>query len=352
MADRILLTLNDGEKIEGRSTGYIPDTPVSGEVVFNTSPVGYIESITDPSYKGQILVFAFPEIGDYGVNPAWMESDVPQVSAVVVSSLTDPQRNIQATQSLKAFLDAHRVPYIEGVDTRGLVHKIREKGALLGALHRADQQFDGPFYDPNEHFIHLDVCVRQPVVVNDAKPMVVLVDCGVKRSIISNLVANGLGVTLIPCDHDFTNMDYDGLFLSNGPGNPGKCVPVIERLPAAMNRDKPVFGVCLGNQLLALAANAKVYKLPYGHRGQNQPCLDIKTGHAVVTSQNHGWAVDPKGLPNDWEVTFVNLNDNSVEGIGHREMPVSAVQFHPEARPGPLDSLGLFSAFADKVRAQ
>lgn len=350
MTARIVLTLEDGEKIEGHSKGYIPDTPVSGEVVFNTSPVGYVEAITDPSYKGQILVFAFPEIGDYGVHPLWMESDRPQVSAVVVSSLTEPRKNIQASQGLRDFLSAHKVPYIEGVDTRQLVHRIREKGTFLGAIHRADQAFEGPFYDPNEHFIHLSVCVRQPMVVKQASPMVVVVDCGVKRAIISNLIANGLGVTLVPCDFDFTAMDFDGLVLSNGPGNPRQCVPVIERLPIAIKRGKPVFGVCLGQQLLALSANAQVYKLPYGHRGQNQPCMDIKTGRAMVTSQNHGWAVDPKGLPHDWEVTFVNLNDDSVEGIGHIGMPVSAVQFHPEARPGPLDSLGLFRTFADKVR--
>jgi len=309
-----------------------------------------VEAITDPSYKGQILVFAFPEIGDYGVAPQWMESDRPQVSAVVVGRLTDPAGHPGATESLRAFLDRFHVPYIEGIDTRALIRKLRDSGTMLGAVHRPDQGLPDRLFDPNEVFIHLDVCVRKPRVVSSKRPMVVLVDCGVKASIIKNLVNNGLGVTLVPCDYDFTTMDYDGLFLSNGPGNPAMCRPVIERLPRVIDNAKPVFGVCLGQQLLALAAGMPVYKLPYGHRGQNQPCIDLRTGRAVVTSQNHGWAVDAKGLPPDWEVTFRNLNDDSVEGIGHRDLPVWAVQFHPEARPGPLDSLGLFTEYADKVR--
>ena len=349
------ILLKDGTRIEGYTDGYVPGTPVSGEVVFTTSPVGYVEAITDPSYYGQILVFAFPEIGNYGVSPQWMESDRPRVKAVVASRITEPSSGPEGIESLKSFLVRHKVPYIEGVDTRALIVKIRKEGTLSGAVGAYPIKFEGDFFDPNDSFIHPDVSVKRPVEISSSKsgvsgPTVVLVDCGVKASIVKNLVNAGLRVLRVPCGYDFLKLRWDGLFLSNGPGNPLMCTPVLDRLPEAIKYGFPIAGVCLGQQLLAIAAGFKVYKLPYGHRGQNQPVLDLTTHRAFVTSQNHGWALSDREIPEDWSITHRNLNDGSVEGIRHRFLPFMTVQYHPEGRPGPLDSVSFFGQFADMVR--
>lgn len=357
-ARRICLELEDGTKLTGTGFGHLG--PASGEVVFNTSMVGYVESLTDPSYRGQILVMTYPLIGNYGV-PARgedrFESDRVQVAGLVVTSAHQDTSHAGAGRSLGQWLAEEGVPGVEGVDTRFLTLRLRERGTMLGRLLPDAHAGEVALFDPNRVDIVADVSTKEvsrhfelrTSNVERRTKRVILVDCGVKHSIRRELVAREFEVLQVPHDFDYTGEAFDGILVSNGPGNPERCRVTVEVLRRAMALGKPVFGICLGAQLMALAAGARTYKLRYGHRGQNQPCREAGSERCRLTSQNHGFAVDASSLPADWEVWFTNANDGSVEGIRHRRRPFSAVQFHPEAAPGPLDSRDLFDRFAEQL---
>lgn len=349
---RVSIELEDGTRLSGIGFGCI--RPASGEVVFNTGMVGYVESLTDPSYRGQILVMTYPLIGNYGV-PApeagqRFESDRIQVAGLVVATAAGDKGHAGAARSLPEWLAAEGVPGVEGVDTRHLTLRLRERGTMLGRiLPEGTEAATVEQFDPNRVQVVADVATRVPLELGAGRKRVVLVDCGVKRSIARELLARDVAVWQVPHDFDYTGESFDGIVLSNGPGNPELCRATVNVLRRALALGRPVFGICLGAQLLALAAGARTYKLPYGHRGQNQPCREAGTDRCRLTSQNHGFAIDAASLPADCEVWFTNANDGSVEGIRHRRRPFFAVQFHPEAAPGPLDSRDLFDRFIEQL---
>ncbi len=344
------LVLKDGTVYEGQSFGAASNA--TGEVVFNTGMVGYVESLTDPSYAGQILVLTYPLVGNYGVpSRDAFESKKIQVAGLVVSEYSETYSHHAAKQSLGDWLKKSGISAIQGVDTRALTKKLREHGVMLG--HLSDKKYGHAvsiFKDPNEENFVARVSIKKKVTYGTGKTKIVLVDCGAKENIVRSLVQRGATVIRVPWDYDFTHEKYHGLVLSNGPGDPTMCGKTIEHIKKAMSGDMPILGICLGNQLLALAAGAKTYKLKYGHRSHNQPCIlggvtSELGSRCYITSQNHGYAVDAKTLPSNWEEWFVNANDNSNEGIRHRSKPWRSVQFHPEASPGPTDTSWIFDGF-------
>ena len=341
------LYLKDGGRYEGRSFG--ANTPMTGEVVFNTGMTGYVETLTDPSYAGQILVCTYPLIGNYGVpDRKFFESAKIQVSGLVVSEYSEEYSHFDAKKSLSAWLKECGVPAITGVDTRAITKKLREHGVMLGAL---GKKVPKVFPDPNEENLVAKVSPTMKKVYGSGRLKIVAVDCGMKENIVRSLARPQTTIIRVPWNYDFSKEKYDALFLSNGPGDPAMCTDTIENIKKAMKANKPILGICLGNQLLALAAGAKTYKLKYGHRGQNQPCIGRGSTSAkfarrcFITSQNHGFAVDEKTLPSGWETWFTNANDGSNEGIRHKTKPWRAVQFHPEASPGPTDTAWIFDEF-------
>ena len=336
------LYLKDGSVFEGQSFGANVSAP--GEVVFNTGMVGYVESLTDPSYAGQILVCTYPLIGNYGVpKSGFFESSKIQIAGLVVSEYSENYSHHAARESLGTWLKRAKIPALSGVDTRALTKKLREHGVMLGAL--SDKAIK-KFSDPNTENLVARVSIKKKRVYPGGKPRIVFVDCGTKENIQRSLIALGATVLRVPWDYDFSRERYDALVISNGPGDPAMCTVTIASIQKAMKTNKPILGICLGNQLLALAAGASTYKLKYGHRSHNQPCLDLKQpGRCFITSQNHGFAVDAQSLPKDWEEWFVNANDGSNEGIRHKTKPWRSVQFHPEASPGPTDTARIFDEF-------
>jgi carbamoyl-phosphate synthase small subunit len=342
------LELEDGAVFEGKSFGF--PTSVAGEAVFNTGMVGYPEAMTDPSYRGQILTLTYPLVGNYGVPPRRLlngldtafESDRIQISGLVVSEASAAHSHWESKLSLAQWLQNEGVAAICDVDTRALTKHLRTRGTLLGRIVAGDAPID--FYDPNTDDLVAAVSVRCPTVYGSGKRKIVLVDGGCKNSIIRHLLQRDVTVVRVPFDYDFLVEPADAIVISNGPGDPKMCTRTIENVRRAMERKIPTFGVCLGNQILALAAGADTYKLKYGHRGQNQPCIELATGRCFITSQNHGYAVDLKTLPTDWEPSFINANDGTVEGVRHRYLPFGGVQFHPEGHPGPLDTNFFFDA--------
>jgi carbamoyl-phosphate synthase small subunit len=334
------LVLQDGTTYEGVQHGAAKS--VAGEVVFNTGMVGYTEALTDPSYRGQILVATFPLVGNYGVPPAF-ESGRIQASALVVSELAAAHSHWSAQRSLPQWLADEGIPCLSGIDTRALTKRLRAGGAQLG---KVVCDVDVPFEDPNQRDLVAEVTTAGRVVHDAPGKTVVVVDCGAKDSIVRHLRQRGLRVVVVPATHDFPAEEFDGLFVTNGPGDPAVNVTTIANLRRAMALGKPIMGICLGHQLLALAAGAKTYKLKFGHRGHNQPCVEAGTGRCYITSQNHGYAVDAATLPGGWKAWFTNANDGSNEGIRHASLPFMSVQFHPEAAPGPTDCEPLFDRFA------
>jgi carbamoyl-phosphate synthase large subunit/carbamoyl-phosphate synthase small subunit len=347
------LVLEDGTVFKGKSFGY--EKPVAGEIVFNTAMMGYPESLTDPSYSGQLLTITFPLVGNYGVPSdkvepngisTFMESEKIQVSGLIVSDFSLDYSHWNAVRDLGDWLKSQQIPAITGVDTRELTKIVREKGTLKGKLVFPDGD-DIPFINPDDENQVAKVSCKEVLTYGSGKYKVVLVDCGVKNNIIRCLLRRDVTIYRVPWDYDFTNMEYDGLFISNGPGDPNYCIPTVEHIRTAMqkNPNKPIFGICMGNQLLAKASGATVYKLKYGHRGHNQPVSLVGTTRAFITSQNHGFAVDSKTLGKDWEPLFVNMNDGTNEGVCHKTKPYFSAQFHPEASSGPTDTEFFFDEF-------
>jgi carbamoyl-phosphate synthase small subunit len=369
-------------------------------VVFTTGMTGYPQSLTDPSFRGQILVSTYPLAGNYGVPvksksgepafdgqglPLYFESERIQVSAFVVSEACEEPSHFASGLSLSAWLEKGNVPGIQGVDTRALTKRLREQGVMRGKIlveGCREMTMDSGFIPhPVEEVSPAEVRTflpagpgapagepragagpgqagRAPVGKAGVRPRIALIDCGAKANIFRCLLARNVEILRLPWNHDLKGIDYDGLFLSNGPGDPKDCGKTIATVRRAFAAGKPIFGICLGNQIMALAAGADTYKLPYGHRGQNQPCVEIGAGgggnraggRCYITSQNHGYAVREESLPRGWEPWFVNGNDGTIEGIRSLKGPFRAVQFHPEGCPGPRDTEFLLDRFVEEVR--
>lgn len=351
------LILENGMVFTGQSFG--AEKTVTGEVVFNTGMVGYVESITDASYAGQILCQTYPLIGNYGVNSEWYESEKPRIEGYIVHELCEKPSHWASQSSLDDFLQSNGVPGISGIDTRRLTKVIRVQGVMLGILAAGDFDLEAlkkrPIADPNKTDLVAAVTTEKVVLHNqEGKGRVVVIDCGVKNSIIKSLVARNLQVIQVPASCSAGKiMEFapDGILISNGPGDPKKVDYVIDTVKKLIEYKLPMFGICLGNQIVSLALGLDTYKLKFGHRGQNHPCIDLATKRCYITSQNHGYVVKPEA-DNDLKASFVNANDKSVEGVEHSTLPVFGVQFHPEAAPGPYDTGFLFDKFARMVRCQ
>src|SRR3989344_6200539 len=354
------LILEDCSIYQGYSFGH----PISsaGEVVFTTGMVGYPESLTDPSFRGQILVCTYPLIGNYGVPSKeqqdgllnHFESEKIHVQGLIVADYSSEPSHWNSTQSLGSWLSEEKIPALYGIDTRALTKQIREKGVMLGKIIIADDitsnlfgnlpshmssnlpsplSGDILFDDPNVRNLVAEVSTKEKIIYLKGPIKILLIDCGVKHNIIRSFIDRGVTVIRVPWDYDFFGEEFDALFISNGPGDPKRCGKTIEHLQKALLLDKPIFGICLGSQLMALAAGGNTFKLKYGHRSANQPCSDQDTQKCYITSQNHGFAVDESSLPKGWKIWMKNANDGTVEGIYHKNRPWFSVQFHPEASP-------------------
>ncbi|MDR0390094.1 MAG: glutamine-hydrolyzing carbamoyl-phosphate synthase small subunit [Spirochaetaceae bacterium] len=360
------LVLRDGSEYLGWSFG--KGRSQAGEVVFTTGMTGYPQSLTDPSFRGQILVATYPLMGNYGVPvkkndeaffdeqgiPVHFESSRIQVSGFVVAEACEKPSHFASGIELSAWLEKNNVPGIWGIDTRALTERLRQQGVMQGKIlveGSRDVHLDsGLIANPVAEVSCTDISVYRPEKKPKKLFRIALLDCGAKANILRCLLARQVEVIRLPWNHDLKDIEYDGLFLSNGPGDPKACGRTIAALRRAFTIGKPIFGICLGNQIMALAAGADTYKLPYGHRGQNQPCVEEGTRRCYITSQNHGYAVRRETLPRDWEPWFTNNNDGTVEGIRSKRYPFSAVQFHPEGCPGPRDTEFLIDRFLDQVR--
>ncbi|WP_099465244.1 glutamine-hydrolyzing carbamoyl-phosphate synthase small subunit [Parabacteroides provencensis] len=348
------LILDDGTVFRGISFG--ADKNIAGEVVFNTAMTGYPESLTDPSYAGQLMVLTYPLVGNYGVPPrtfneegiaTFMESEKIHAEAIIVSDYSHEYSHWNAVESLGDWLKDEGIPGIYGIDTRALTKKLREHGVMMGRIIIGDddeKNVSGFGQYGNVNYVDKVSC-KEVITYAGGKKRVVLVDCGVKHNIIRSLLKRNVTVIRVPWDYDFNQLEYDGLFLSNGPGDPDTCDAAVQNIRKALQGDKPICGICMGNQLLAKAGGASIYKLKYGHRSHNQPVRMVGTEKCFVTSQNHGYAVDNDTLGTEWEPLFINMNDGTNEGIRHKTKPFFSAQFHPEACSGPTDTEFIFDDF-------
>ncbi len=342
------LFLEDGTTFEGTSFGYIDES--AGEVVFSTGMVGYPEALTDASFAGQILTMTYPIVGNYGVPDQllWEDNKI-HVAGLIVSNYIDTPSHAQSTMNLGTWLQKEKTPALEIKDTRLLTQHIRTHGTMLGKI---VFDTDIPFYDPNTDNLVAKVSVKQVLREGTGDTTIVLIDCGAKHNIARCLLARNVRVITVPWDYDLfspaTSFTFDGIIVSNGPGNPKMVERTVQTLSTALERKIPILGICLGHQLLALAAGGDTYKLKFGHRSQNQPCLLHGTKRCYITTQNHGFAVGT--LPSEFSPWFVNANDGSNEGMRHSEYPFLSVQFHPEAAPGPMDTEWIFDYFLERVR--
>ena len=378
----VTLILDDGSRFHGKSFGY--EKPVAGEVVFNTAMTGYPESLTDPSYAGQLMALTYPLVGNYGVPPftiepnglaTFMESERIHAEAIIVSDYSEDFSHWNAVESLADWLKREQVPGITGIDTRELTKVLREHGVMMGRIvfDDVENEIDNGqlTIDNYEDINYVDrVSCKEIIVykgnesrrfsidtpaaqlncqlstVNCQLKRIALLDCGVKSNILRCLLKRDVEVIRVPWDYDYNELEFDGLFISNGPGDPDTCDAAVQNIRRAMKNEKlPIFGICMGNQLLSKAGGAKIYKLKYGHRSHNQPVRMVGTERCFITSQNHGYAVDNTTLTEDWEPLFINMNDGSNEGIKHKRNPWFSAQFHPEAASGPTDTEFLFDEF-------
>ena len=355
MNRKVTLRLEDGTEFHGTSFGY--EKPVAGEVVFNTAMMGYPESLTDPSYAGQLMTLTFPLVGNYGVPPftfeenglpTFMESEKIHVRAIIVSDYSREFSHWNGVETLADWLKREQVPGITGIDTRQLTKVLREHGVMMGKILFDDMPDEVPEADyAGVNFVDQVSC-REVIKYNEgADKKVVLVDCGVKANILRCLIRRGVEVIRVPWNYDFNELEFDGLFLANGPGDPETCEVTVQNVRRFLANPvvRPCMGICVGNQLLSKAAGARIYKLKYGHRSHNQPVRKVGTETCFITSQNHGYAVDSSSLPADWEPMFVNMNDGSNEGVRHKKNPWFSAQFHPEACSGPVDTEYMFDDF-------
>ena len=355
MNRKVTLRLEDGTEFHGTSFGY--EKPVAGEVVFNTAMRGYPESLTDPSYAGQLMTLTFPLVGNYGVPPftfeenglpTFMESEKIHVRAIIVSDYSREFSHWNGVETLADWLKREQVPGITGIDTRQLTKVLREHGVMMGKILFDDMPDEVPEADyAGVNFVDQVSC-REVIKYNEgADKKVVLVDCGVKANILRCLIRRGVEVIRVPWNYDFNELEFDGLFLANGPGDPETCEVTVQNIRRFLANPvvRPCMGICMGNQLLSKAAGARIYKLKYGHRSHNQPVRKVGTETCFITSQNHGYAVDSSSLPADWEPMFVNMNDGSNEGVRHKKNPWFSAQFHPEACSGPVDTEYMFDDF-------
>lgn len=344
------LILNDGSEFIGRSFGY--ETNTNGEVVFNTGMVGYPETLTDPSYRGQVLTMTYPLIGNYGVPGKekengllkYFESDNIHCRGLIVSEYSENYSHWNAERSLSSWLKEEKIPAIFGIDTRKLTRKLRENGTMPGMI-IINNKKKVDFEDIDKLDLVSQVSVKKPIEYKKGKTKIILVDCGTKNNIIQAFLRRDITVLRVPYDYNFLNEKADGIIISNGPGNPKICKETIKNVRKAIKKELPILGVCLGSQIIALAVGADTYKLKYGHRSHNQPCNELGTRKCYITSQNHGYAVNTETLPMDWREWFVNENDGTNEGIIHISKPFFAAQFHPEASPGPDDTEFIFDLF-------
>lgn len=355
---KLTLTLKDGSTWSGKAFGAFEET--EGEVVFTTGMVGYPESLTDPSFKDQILVLTYPLIGNYGVPKEelddeklskWFESARIHLRGLIVSDYSEVYSHWNGGKSLSDWMREYGVPGITGIDTRALTQLLRDKGSQLGKIHPSEVKPSKDFYDPNKENLVAKVSITKPQSFGEGDKHIAIIDTGMKTNILRSFLKRGVKVTVFPWNANPFEYEkekavhFDGIFFSNGPGDPAVMHETVAVMKEAFAHKRPTFGICLGNQIMGLAAGGKTFKLKYGHRGQNQPCIDLTTGRCYITSQNHGFAVDPKSLPKDWEVWFENANDGTVEGLRHKKLPFFSVQFHPEACPGPVDTAFLFDEF-------
>jgi len=350
----IQLVLENGTIFQGKSFGY--ESPTAGEVVFSTAMVGYPESLTDPSYAGQILTVTYPLIGNYGV-PAdivennlskFYESEIIHVKGLIISDYSFEYSHWNAEKSLSEWLIEQKIPAMYGVDTRELTKLIRESGTLKGKFVFPDMD-EVPFLDTDAINWVAEVSCKEVLTYGNGSKRIVLVDCGVKHNIIRCFLKRDVTIIRVPWDYDFNQLEFDGLFISNGPGNPEYCGTTVDNIRKTLEKNIPTFGICMGNQLLCVAGGAKTYKLKYGHRSHNQPVIMAGTDRCFITSQNHGYAVDNHTLGADWEPLFINLNDDTNEGIRHKTKPFFSAQFHPEASSGPTDTEFLFDEFLSTI---
>ncbi len=361
------LLLEDGEVFDGSSFGFPPVSPSVGEVVFNTGMVGYTETMTDPSYSGQLLCFTYPLLGNYGV-PDYLldenqilknfESERIQVSGVIANRVANDPSHFESRRTLGQWMEQERIPGIEGLDTRELTLHLRERGVMMGALGRTLEEAREALANSVDYsrINFYEIVGKGPrrVFGKPVRGKIALIDCGVKLNIVRNLVLRGFEVTVLPYDTRLDELDalgrFDGLVFSNGPGDPKICSPAIELSRQLIDRNVPMLGICLGTQIIALSQGADTFKLKYGHRGQNKPCIDLRSGRCLVTSQNHGYSVKKESLEGTGLVPwFENADDHTIEGLIHETKPCLSVQFHPEASPGPVDATYVFDAFVDKI---
>jgi len=366
---RGVLVLEDGSVFQG--IGFGAETEISGEVVFNTSMMGYPELLTDPSYQEQIVVMTYPILGSYGIPPSSIrdrggvplhfESDSVKVKGFVVHSLSRPS-HWSNHKTLDEWLTEQGVPGIFGIDTRVLTQRLRNKGTMLGVLKVSNSPIDSQvvagqtssIQDPNKQDLVQRVSPREPIYYDGSEEStIVIVDCGVKYGILRSLLAKGARVVRVPYDFPadkILKLNPRGMVISNGPGDPKIDLRTIETTKNLMETELPIMGICLGAQILGLAAGAETYKLKFGHRAVNHPCMDLETGRCFITTQNHGYTIDWNSLENtEFLANFVNINDNTVEGIKHRKKPFLGVQWHPESSPGPYDTRFLFDRFFEEA---
>jgi len=341
------LLLSDGTQITGNSFGY--NKSAAGEVVFATGMVGYPEALTDPSFKGQILIFTYPLLGNYGVpDKKFWESSKLQVSGLIVNNYIDTPSHFQTKMTLGQWFHKEKLPLLEMKETRFLTQKIREKGTMLGKIVIGE---DIPLYNPNEDNLVAKVSTKNVTIEGKGKKTVILIDCGAKENIKRCFLKRGVRVIHVPWDYDVfgnkSNLKFDAVFISNGPGDPKMADKTIATVKKSIENNIPTLGICLGNQILALAGGGDTYKLKYGHRSQNQPCLMNKSNKCFITTQNHGFAIGE--IPIGFSPWFTNANDNTVEGIMHNKKPFMSVQFHPEATPGPRDTEWIFDYFLERI---